>query len=204
MRSQPRFCQSFDIGAPSEYSNSMNEELEVLINVTHALHSANIAYMITGSVAMNYYAFPRMTRNIDIVIELKEIDTAAFVNLFKGDFYTDQDSIAEAIRNHGMFNIIHNKYVLKVDFIVKKSSPFRQMEFQRKRQILVEKTPMWIVSPEDLILSKLWWSRDSHSEVQISDIRNLFDSVDDLDIVYIDKWVAEMGLQDIYRMVIDD
>ena len=184
--------------------NCMNEELEVLKTVTHALHNTGIAYMITGSIAMNYYAFPRMTRDIDIVIELHENDTAALVNLFKRDFYLYQDSIAEAVRNCGMFNIIHNKYVLKIDFIVKKTTPYRNMEFQRKRQILVEDIPMWIVSPEDLILSKLWWSRDSHSEVQIGDIKNLFASVDDLDTAYIDGWVAEMGLQDIYRKAIDD
>ena len=182
----------------------MNEELEVLKTVTHDLHDAGIAYMITGSVAMNYYAFPRMTRDIDIVIELQENDAAALVNLFKGDFYICQDSIAEAIRNCGMFNIIHNKYVLKIDFIVKKSTPYRNMEFQRKRHILIEGIPMWIVSPEDLILSKLWWSRDSHSEVQIGDIKNLFASVDDLDTAYIDRWVAEMDLQDIYRKATDD
>ncbi len=172
--------------------------------MTHALHNAGIAYMITGSVAMNYYAFPRMTRDIDIVIELQGNDTAALVNLFKNDFYVYQDSIEEAIRNRGMFNIIHNKYVLKIDFIVKKSTPYRNMEFQRKRHILIEGIQMWIVSPEDLILSKLWWSRVSHSEVQIGDIKNLFASVDDLDIAYIDRWVAEMGLQDIHRKVIDD
>jgi len=160
--------------------------------------------MITGSVAMNYYAFPRMTRDIDIVIELQEIDKAALVNLFKDDFYIHLDSITEAIRNRGMFNIIHNKYVLKVDFIVKKSSLYRHTEFQRRHQIFVEGIPMWIVSPEDLILSKLWWSRNSHSEVQISDIRNIFASIDDLDIVYIDGWVAEMDLKVIFRKVIDD
>ncbi len=182
----------------------MNEELEVLKTVTQALHNAGIAYMITGSVAMNYYAFPRMTRDIDIVIELQDDDTATLVNLFEDDFYVFQDSIEEALRNRGMFNIIHNEYVLKVDFILKKPTPYRLMEFQRKRQILVEDIPMWIVSPEDLILSKLWWSRDSHSEVQIGDIKNLFASVEDLDIAYIDRWVAEMGLQDISRKAIDD
>ena len=182
----------------------MNEELEILKTVTKDLHDAGMAYMITGSVAMNYYAFPRMTRDIDIVIELQDNDTATLVNLFMGDFYIYPDSIAEAIRNRGMFNIIHNEYVLKIDFIVKKSTPYRNMEFQRKRHILIEEIPMWIVSPEDLILSKLWWSRDSHSEVQIGDIKNLFASVNDLDIAYIDRWVAEMGLQDIYRKAIDD
>ncbi len=182
----------------------MNEELEVLETVTHALHNAEIAYMVTGSIAMNYYAFPRMTRDIDIVIEMQEKDTAIIVNLFKDDFYVDQDSIKQAIRSHGMFNIIHNEYVIKIDFIVKKSSLYRQTEFQRKRQIIIEEVPMWIVSPEDLILSKLWWSRDSQSEMQIGDIKNLLESVDDLDNVYIDKWLVEMDLQDMYKKVIDD
>lgn len=120
----------------------MNEELEVLKTVTHALHNAGIGYMVTESIAMNYYAFPRMTRDIDIVIEMQEKDTAIIVNLFEDDFYIDQDSTKQAIHNHGMFNIIHNEYVIKIDFIVKKSSPYRQTEFQRKRQIVIEEVPM--------------------------------------------------------------
>lgn len=182
----------------------MNEELEVLKTVTGALHSAEIAYMVTGSIAMNYYAFPRMTRDIDIVIEMQEKDTAKMVDLFKNNFYIDQDSIEQAIRNYGMFNIIHNEYVIKIDFIVKRPSLYRQTEFQRKRQIIIDEVTMWIVSPEDLILSKLWWTKDSRSEMQIGDIKNLLGSVDDLDNAYIDKWLVKLCLQDSYRKVIDD
>ena len=182
----------------------MNEELEILSTVTHTLHDAGIAYMITGSVAMNYYAFPRMTRDIDIVIELHKNDAAAFVDLFRNDFYLSPDSIEEAITNCEMFNIIHNKYVLKIDFIVRKNSPYRHTEFQRRRRIAIDGIPVWIASPEDLILSKLWWAKDTGSSLQIGDIKNLLSSVDDLDISYMDLWIEKMNLQDIYRKAIDD
>jgi len=71
----------------------MNEELEVLSIVTRALNDSGIAYMITGSVAMNYYAFPRMTRDIDIVIELHRKDLTTFLGLFENDFYLSPDAI---------------------------------------------------------------------------------------------------------------
>ena len=41
----------------------MSEELEVLKIVTERFRQADIAYMVTGSVAMNYDAAPRMTRD---------------------------------------------------------------------------------------------------------------------------------------------
>ena len=182
----------------------MNEELEVLKNVTQSLNNAEIAYMITGSIAMNYYAFPRMTRDIDIVLEIQRKDIATIVSLFNKNYYVDQGSIEQAVNNHGIFNIIHNEYVIKIDFIVKKPDQFRQIEFQRRRQIVIDKFSMWIVSPEDLILSKLWWAKDSLSEMQMSDIKNLFDSSDNIDKMYIEKWVEEMNLRYIYRKITNE
>jgi len=48
----------------------MQNELDVLRDVSRRLESAGIAYMLTGSMAMNYYAQPRMTRDIDLVLEV--------------------------------------------------------------------------------------------------------------------------------------
>jgi len=50
----------------------MLSELEILRDVCVRLEKAQIEYMLTGSMAMNYYAQPRMTRDIDIVVELEE------------------------------------------------------------------------------------------------------------------------------------
>ncbi len=179
----------------------MNEELKVLKDVTQALNNSGIAYMVTGSIAMNYYAFPRMTRDIDIVLEIQRNDITTIISLFKDDFYINQDSIEQAVSKPGMFNIIHNEYVIKIDFIIKKQEEFRQIEFERRRQIVVDKASMWIVSLEDLILSKLWWAKDSQSELQIADIKNLLESTDDIDNMYMDKWVERLNLRDIYENI---
>ena len=42
----------------------MSAELEVLQDVVARLEGAGIAYMLTGSIALSYYAQPRMTRDI--------------------------------------------------------------------------------------------------------------------------------------------
>jgi len=76
----------------------MNEQLDILKLVTKQLAEKQIKYMLSGSVAMNYYAQPRMTRDIDIVIELMLKDVKSIVELFVEDFYIDEDMIYHAIQ----------------------------------------------------------------------------------------------------------
>ena len=179
----------------------MNEELEVLASVTRKLNQAKIQYMITGSIAMNYYATPRMTRDIDIVIELQQVNLKNFIDLFSEDYYIFPETVQRAIKYRELFNIIHNEYALKLDFIVKKNNPYRHTEFSRRKCISLEGIPLYIATPEDLILSKLYWAKDSFSALQITDIQNLFHEVSDLDNHYIEKWITELNLEEIYMKV---
>lgn len=179
----------------------MAEELEILKVVCQRLEKTGIPYMITGSIAANFYAVPRMTRDVDIVIEIQKEDAARMVKAFQGDFYIDKDSVAEAIARRGMFNIIHNEYVFKVDFIIRKESAYREFEFQRRRRVEVEGISLWVVTPEDLILSKLFWAKDSLSELQLGDVKNLLRNLRDLDKGYLEKWVRDLGLEEIYAKV---
>ena len=177
----------------------MSEELEVLKIVTRRLNEAEISYMISGSIAANYYTVPRMTRDIDIVIELEQGDIDKFVGLFEKDFYLNRETVTNEVSRQGMFNLIHNRYVIKIDFIINKSSAYQQGAFSRRKQVLIEQSPMWFVSTEDLIISKLLWAKDSHSEIQLKDVANLMETVDNLDSKYINNWVRELGLEQIYR-----
>ena len=43
---------------------------ELLNRITKALEKAEIPFMVSGSMALIVYTVPRMTRDIDIVIEL--------------------------------------------------------------------------------------------------------------------------------------
>lgn len=157
--------------------------------------------MVTGSVAANFYITPRMTRDTDIVIEVEEHDAERIFSLFSDEFYIDLDMMKDAIRRKGIFNVIHRDGIVKIDFIIRKESEYRQLEFERRRNILFEGLSVNVVSPEDLILSKLDWARDSFSEMQIRDVKNLIKTVPDLDRQYIDKWVKKLRLEEVYRKV---
>ena len=158
-------------------------ELDVLRDVSRRLEGAGISFMLTGSVAMSYYAQPRMTRDIDLVVALNETQLQEFFRLFEGEYYLDRKNVTQAISRHGMFNLIHSEAVIKVDCVILKPDAYRQEEFARRRQINLGDFNTWIVSREDLILSKLFWAKDSKSEMQFRDVINLLST--DCDMEYL-------------------
>ncbi len=182
----------------------MTEELEVLTLVTGRLESAGIAYMVTGSVAANYYSVPRMTRDIDLVVELTAADADRFCALFERDFYLERDAVAAGIARRGVFNLIHQAYVIKVDCIVRRDTDYRRTEFGRRLRRSVEGRGLTLVTPEDLIISKLDWMRETRSEIQRADVRNLLRSVPDLDRAYLTHWTERLGLGSLYRESLGD
>lgn len=173
----------------------MNEQLEFLKAIATRLDSAGIAYMITGSMALALYAQPRMTRDIDLVVECHPKDSGTIFDLFKPDCYVELESIRGAVKTRGMFNVIHNEWIIKADFIVRKDTDYRNEEFRRRRHFEIEGVSVCFVAPEDLILSKLVWAREANSETQRKDVRSIVQSGLDLDWEYIERWAAELGVQ---------
>jgi hypothetical protein len=177
----------------------MTDDLAILKLVTARLEAAGIAYMLTGSIAAGYYAEPRMTRDVDLVVELEADDGARVAALFEPEFLVDAEVVARAIQRQSMFNLIHIGAALKIDMIVRKDLPYRREEFLRRRQVTIDGQEMWLVSPEDLILSKLDWSKNSRSEVQWRDVRSLLRSVANLDEMYLNRWAGELGIGHLLR-----
>lgn len=170
----------------------MFSELDLLLDVACRLEQAGLDYMLTGSMALNHYAQPRMTRDIDIVLALllKDLDLLPLV--FGDDFYFSPEAAREAIFQQSCFNAIHQESLIKVDFMIRKREDYRLLEFERRRRIEVSGHALWIVSKEDLILSKLDWARQSQSERQLSDVENLLATGADMD--YLRTWSQRLNL----------
>ena len=173
----------------------MEEELKLLKDICNKLDNARIEYMLTGSFAMAFYSTPRMTRDIDIIIKVSPKDIHQIIDLFKNDFYISQAAFEEALKNTTMFNIIHNDTVMKIDFIIRKNEEYRVNEFLRRQKISIDDTLISVVSPEDLILSKLFWAKDSNSELQLRDVRAIKAAVKNIDDDYIKKWAKKLNLE---------
>ena len=177
------------------------DDFRMLKIASEGLEKANIPYMLTGSFAANFYAVPRMTRDIDIIIQIFETDLDKFVQAFENHFYLDRRAILEAMEHRRMFNIINTDNAFKIDFIILKNSSYRQIEFQRKRRVIFNGVWVWIVSPEDLIISKLDWAKDSMSEMQMRDVKNLLMTLKNIDETYLHQWIQTLRLDEIYAKV---
>jgi hypothetical protein len=170
----------------------MASELDVLKLLSARLTAAGIQFMLTGSFAVAYYATPRMTRDLDIVVHLREDNVASIVHGLSKDFYVDLDDARSAVISQRMFNLMHLESGIKVDFIVRKDTEYRQIEFERRKAISFGGVDTWIVSCEDLMLSKLLWSSESHSEMQHRDVLAL--SGTSIDWLYLRKWAEVLGV----------
>jgi len=167
---------------------------ELLKRVTQALEKHKIPYMLSGSLALNAYSIPRMSLDIDIVIELLEEHLNDFFEIFKNDYYIDKITVKEETKRHGMFNVIDHKTGFKVDFILKKETEYRNFEFARRRREPIADFQVWIVSPEDLIISKIDWIQQFQSDKQLSDIHNLL-AIPGLEMNYIASWCKKLHLK---------
>ena len=173
----------------------MSAELEVLQDAIARLEGAGIAYMLTGSVALSYYAEPRMTRDVDLVVELAQRDPKSVASIFAPDYYVSEDDVGRAIAERTMFNVLHLGKVVKLDFIVRKDTAYRRREFERRSRVQMPGFEAWIVSREDLVLSKLAWAKESGSELQLRDVRALLAA--DVDEAYLRDCAQELSVADL-------
>ena len=173
--------------------------IETLRDFVQKMNELGIDYMVTGSFAMSAYGEIRMTRDIDVVVQLTENKIKGFTQLFENEYYVSEESIRRAITRRSMFNVISRAHGGKIDCIVMKDTDFARATFQRRYKVIVSEIEFWTTTKEDLIIAKLNWARDSHSEMQIRDIANLTST--EYDSAYVDDWVARLQLENIWHEV---
>ncbi len=107
---------------------------EVFHRITSALGEAGIAYMLAGSFASAYYGAPRTTQDIDLVIAANAEQLRIFVQLLSKDEYSvDLGAALEASKQQSLFNVIDMATGWKIDLIIRKSRPFSEEEFRRRK-----------------------------------------------------------------------
>jgi hypothetical protein len=132
-----------------------------------------------------------------VVIAIAPEDVDRVAALFRPHYYVSEESIREALAHESTFNLIHQDSVIKVDCIILKSGEYRRIEFERRQKISLLDFTTFIVSKEDLIISKLFWAKDSHSETQLGDVKNLLAT--GYDAAYLQRWTHELGLDNLLQ-----
>jgi len=174
----------------------MTSQNDFLKKLVKALDNCSIPYMLSGSFSSSFYGQPRATQDADIIIATTEEQLIAFVKSLGDDYYVSDDTTREALKNNSMFNVIDIQNSWKADFIIRKNRPFSIEEFTRRQKANIMGLDVWIVSPEDIILSKLEWAKNSESGQQFLDALGVaIVQYDRLDRDYLYKWAKELQVE---------
>ena len=174
----------------------MTSQREFLAHLIGLLDEAGIPYMVAGSMGSSLHGRPRATQDADVVIDPTEGQLESFLALLEQSYYVSRGAASDAFHRRTMFNIIDLAGGWKADLIFRKDRPFSRQEFERRRQVDAMGQRLWVVSPEDTILSKLEWMKGRASDVQYSDALGVAVAQwETLDLEYLRRWARELGIE---------
>lgn len=181
------------------------DQLDLLRHLIAALDRLDVPYMVVGSLASAAYGEPRMTQDIDVVIDLEERQIAALCRAFASDeFYVSEQAALDAVRHNSQFNIIHPASGNKIDLMIVPAGAWGQAEISRRQRTrLLPDLEGYCARPEDVILGKMQYYREGGSEKHLRDIAGILKvSGDQVDRQYVARWAEQMGLAEIWQAVL--
>ena len=183
----------------------MSSPAEALKKFLGVLDRMEIPYEVGGSVASSLHGVPRMTMDVDLVVDLKAEQVEEFAGLLQAEFYADAPTIADALARGRPFNVIHLASSYKLDVFPLREDAYSRMEFGRRRHAQIENLgpeaiECAVATAEDTILRKLEWYRagGEMSERQWTDLRGILNvSGGGLDRGYLHRWAAFLKVGDL-------
>jgi hypothetical protein len=175
-----------------------------LFDFIEPLERAGIPYAIVGSVASSIYGEPRVTNDVDVLIQLPRTEAAKLAGAFSPeDFYVPPAEVIEIelSRSHGgHINVIGLESMAKADFYPLNAREAAWFEDRRQREVAGRR--LWFARPEAVIVHKLRFYREGGSEKHLRDIRSMLAvSGDEIDRALIERAVLELGLAAEWRKV---
>jgi len=137
------------------------------LGIFKRFNEEGVRYLVVGGLAMNLLGVPRVTYDIDILIDMKDDNIRALMQLTKVwgfkpkvpvnfmDF-ADQSKREKwiATKNMKAFNLVNAKWALsEIDIII--NAPIAYAEARKRaRKITVQGVPIPVISIDDLIKMK--------------------------------------------------
>ena len=158
-----------------------------------------IRYMVTGATASIVYGEPRLTNDIDVVMELTPTEVEPFAKLFPLEqFYCPPSEVilVEISRSQrGHFNLIHHETGYKADIYTLGRDKLNHWGLDNRKLIKIEGDELWLAPVEYVILRKLEYYREGQSEKHLRDIAGILSiSPDQIDFNELNEKIKQQLL----------
>jgi hypothetical protein len=182
------------------------EQPDILRYGVNTLERLQIPYLVVGSFASSIWGEPRLTMDIDIVIDLRADQIVPLCQAFPApEFYVSETAVREAVTRRRQFNVLHPTSANKIDFMIPRDEAWSRMQLTRGRLRKYDgDIDLQVCSPEDVIIAKMRFYKEGESPKHLRDIAGVLDMQgESLDREYIARWVQPMQLQEIWQKILD-
>lgn len=174
---------------------------DFLLTFIRRLNLTQCPYMITGAAASIIYGEPRLTNDLDLVLDLKKSEIPGFAQAFPlEEFYCPPEEviileIGRPVRGH--FNLIHHETGFRADVYLTGKDPLHHWGLANRKSVQMEDQIFWVAPVEYVILRKLEYYREGRSEKHLRDIAGILEvSVAQVDAAWLEEQIAERQLED--------
>lgn len=142
--------------------------IQTLLEVTSVLERLRIPHAVTGSVASSIHGEVFQSMDADVILLASPRDATQVAQSLGSRFYAPVDMLSEAATTRSFANVIDNRTGLKVDLSFIGEDPYLHRVLERRIRSTIGSHPaeFWFVTPEDIILMKLVWRKDTQSAKQ--------------------------------------
>lgn len=176
---------------------------------TKRFEAAEIRYAVAGGVAAILYGEPRLTLDLDVLLELsiKQIDRflAAFP---EEEFYVPPREVihAEISRGHrGHLNLYEHSSGIRADIYLRSRDPLDTWSLENSVRLAVDGDTLVVVPPEAVIVRKLEYLREGGGDRHVRDIRTILAMQRPLaHQAPMEQWIRERQLEREWSMILKD
>ena len=174
----------------------------ITLAVVETLDALGVPYMLVGSFSSNLYGIPRSTQDADFVVQLESVSISSVRDRLGSGFELDPQMTFETITATSRYRLQHRNSAFKVELFLLSDDPHDKERFSRRRRLPLQGRDVFVPSPEDVIITKLRWSKQGARAKDIDDVRDVLSvQGDGLDWDYLLRWCAAHGTADLLERV---
>ena len=170
------------------------------------MERAGLAYMLGGSFSSNLYGIPRSTKDADFVVEFGSQSSELLRPFLGNNFIIEPQMSFETITCTYRYILRHRLMPFKVELFELSDDPHDRERFARRRHGVLMNKKVFVPAPEDVVITKLRWSKGGARQKDVEDVRNVLavTGSSNLDLPYIRHWCDQHGTRELFEQLLAD
>lgn len=171
---------------------------ELVQRLVDALNESGIPYVLVGSLAASFYGVSRGTQDADIVVSCPDSQIKSLVNLLGSEFERDPQLAFETVTatKKALLRVKQTGFQIEVFFL--SDDAHDQQRFERRQLVSAFGRKAYVLSAEDVIVTKLRWLHLAGRNKDRGDILAVLRLQSDrIDWPYVESWCDRHGTREL-------